>query len=110
MRVNSASRRSSAPARKVVIAAATAAALSAGLVGRASAQTSGTWAADFGTFGGSWSDPANWAGGVVPGNGGTVTFTTLPSFTSAPVAILQDAPTVSVSGIKFDSFITYLLR
>src|SRR5438874_10036614 len=74
------------------------------------AQTNGTWGADVGTAGGNWSNPANWAGGNVAGGGGTALFNTLPTFTTAPINIVQDSPTVNISGITFDTFITYLLR
>src|SRR4051794_19513639 len=74
------------------------------------AQTSSTWNVDVGTTGGNWSNTANWQSGIVPGNGGTASFITLPSFTTAPVNILQDSATVTLSGITFDGFITYLLK
>jgi autotransporter-associated beta strand protein len=76
----------------------------------AQAQTSGTWAADVGTTGGNWSSAANWAGGTVADSGGTATFTTLPTFTTAPINIVQDLPTATVSRLNFDTFITYLIR
>ncbi len=74
------------------------------------AQTSSTWITDVGIAGGSWSNTANWFNGVVPDNGGTVTFNTLSSFTSAPINIVQDFPTVTVSGISFETQITYAIR
>ena len=76
----------------------------------AHAQTSGTWAADVGTTGGNWSSAANWMDGSVAGSGGSAMFVTLPTFTTAPLAIVQDQPTVNVSGMTFDTYITYLLR
>jgi autotransporter-associated beta strand protein len=76
----------------------------------AHAQTSGTWAVDVGTAGGNWSTASNWTGGVIPDGGGAATFLTLPTFTTAPVNIVQDLPTVTLSQMAFDSFITYLVR
>src|SRR4051812_9199199 len=76
----------------------------------ATAQTSGTWAVDVGATGGSWSNPSNWSGGVVPDNGGISLFNTMPSFTPPPGGIIQDQPTITLSGLTFDSFITYLLK
>jgi autotransporter-associated beta strand protein len=73
------------------------------------AQTSGTWAVDVGTAGGNWSVASNWVGGVIPDGGGTTTFATLPSFTTAPLNIIQDLPTVTLGRIGFDGLITYAL-
>ena len=72
-------------------------------------QTNGTWAVDVGTAGGSWTDPANWAGGVIAGGGGTATFPTL-RFTTAPLAIFQDQANLPLGGIVFDTFITYNIQ
>src|SRR5437667_1598466 len=74
------------------------------------AQTNGTWGADVGTAGGNWSNPANWVGGSVAGGGGTALFNTLPTLTTAPVTVLQDSANVTVSGLKFDTFVTYLIK
>src|SRR5687768_6264884 len=84
--------------RSFLLAAAAAAAPSFAL-----AQTSGTWLVDVGTAGGSWSNPANWVNGVVPGNGGTATFETLSTFTTAPIAVILDQPNTTLSGITFDT-------
>jgi autotransporter-associated beta strand protein len=62
-----------------------------------------------GTAGGNWSNPANWVGGAVPDSGGTASFITLPTFTTAPINVFQDQANVTLSGIHFNSFITYLL-
>jgi autotransporter-associated beta strand protein len=70
-------------------------------------QSSGTWAADVGTAGGSWSVASNWAGGVMPDGGGTALFSTLPTFTGAPLPIFEDLPNVTLSGITIDTYITY---
>ena len=91
--------------RSLVLVAAAAATPSFAL-----AQTSGTWLVDVGTAGGSWSNPANWVNGAVPGNGGTATFETLSTFTTAPIAVIQDQANVTLSGITFDTFITYALN
>jgi autotransporter-associated beta strand protein len=74
------------------------------------AQTSDTWAVDVGTLGGNWSAPGNWAHGVVPDGGGTVLFTTLPVYTTAPLNIVVDQPTFSVSKVQTDTLITYLVK
>ncbi len=84
--------------------------LAASVPAFAHAQTIGTWAVDVGTAGGNWSAASNWANGVIPDNGGAATFPTLSTFTTAPVNIIQDQPTVTLSQISFDSFITYLIR
>ena len=91
--------------RRLLISAAAAALPSA-----AFAQVSDSWAVDVGTAGGSWSVASNWANSTVPNAGGTATFGTLPTFTSAPINIFQDLPTVTLAGISFQSQITYLLR
>src|SRR6478609_78871 len=91
--------------RKVVLAAAL-----GSIPSLAIAQTSSTWIADVGTTGGNWSNTANWASGVVPDNGGTALFNTLATFTTAPVTIIQDSSTVTVSKLTFDTFITYLIK
>ena len=80
------------------------------LASDASAQTNGMWAVDVGASGGSWSVPSNWANNTVPDGGGTALFTTLPVFTSQPIAIIQDLPNVTLSGITFDTLHTYSLR
>jgi len=82
----------------------------AGVCSYAQAQTSGTWGADVGTTGGSWSDPANWVAGSVADNGGVASFVTLPTFTTAPVNIIQDLANVTVNQMTFDTNITYLLK
>ncbi|MCS7033975.1 MAG: autotransporter-associated beta strand repeat-containing protein, partial [Phycisphaerae bacterium] len=69
-------------------------------------QTSGTWAVDVGTTGGSWSVASNWVNGVIPDNGGTATFPVLP-FSTAPLLIVQDLPTVSLGEMNFQTLITY---
>lgn len=78
--------------------------------GIALAQTSGTWAMDAGTLGANWSTPAHWANGNVPDAGGTVLFTTLPTYTTAPVNVIQDLATISLSRIRYETQITYLVR
>src|SRR5437763_15636286 len=80
-----------------------------GICAAAAAQTNGTWGVDVGTAGGSWSVASNWVGFNIAGSGGAATFTTLP-FSTAPLSIIQDQANVTLSGISFDSFITYLLK
>lgn len=70
------------------------------------ARTDGTWIADVGTTGGNWSNSANWFNGVVPDGGGVATFITPATFTTAPLVVFQDAPTTTVSGITFNTYIT----
>src|SRR5688500_13356716 len=95
--------------RRVLRSIAIIAAATGPLQSLACAQTSGTWAADVGTAGGSWSNPANWVNGVVPNNGGTATFPTLSTFGTAPINVILDQPNTTLSGITFDTFITYAL-
>src|SRR5687768_16121281 len=78
--------------------------------GWSNAQSDGTWAVDVGIAGGNWSNPSNWVGGVVPGQGGMATFMEIP-FAQQPVQqIYQDLPTVELSRINFTSPFDYVLR
>lgn len=72
-------------------------------------QTAGTWALDVGTAGGSWSVASNWQDGSIPNNGGTANFVAVP-FSTAPLAIFQDLPSVTLDQINYETYITYNLR
>ena len=70
----------------------------------------GVWAQTDGVWQGvtqQWSDPANWAAGVVPGDGGTAFF---KSGAGVSLSVSNDVPGLVLGGLSFSNDVTWALQ
>ena len=70
----------------------------------------GAWAQTDGVWQGAtpqWSYPANWEGGIVPGNGGSVVF---KGDVGVSLSLSNDVPGLVLGGLSFSSNVTWVLQ